>query len=59
MSERVEIDRKSTTVRFPPDMFKKVKIRCVMEDMSINEYVVKLVEEDMEEWAKKNRTVPV
>ena len=59
MSERVEIDRKSTTVRFPSDMFKKVKIRCVMEDMSINEYMVELVKKDMKEWSKKNRTVPV
>lgn len=36
-----------TTVRFPSDLHMKMRLMLVKNGMSINEYIVKLVENDM------------
>lgn len=38
---------KATSIRFEDDLHKKVKYICVEEEVSLNEYIMQLIKEDI------------
>ena len=58
MSRKIEIERTHTSFRIPSDLLKQVKVRCVLDEMKANDYVVGLIEKDMKRWKAKNPNVP-
>lgn len=45
------MDRKTTSLKIHPDLWKKVKIYCINNDLDISAYIEKLIENDL---TKKN-----
>lgn len=41
-------ERKSLTIRMEEELHKKVKIKAVMENQSIQDYILNLVKKDLE-----------
>ena len=39
--------RKTTSLKIDEDLWKKVKIHCIMEGVEISGYIEKLIEEDL------------
>lgn len=39
--------RKTTSLKIEEDLWKKVKIRCITEDIEISAYIENLVKEDL------------
>ncbi len=54
MSRKVEGKRSITSIRLPVSLMKRVKIRCLLEDLKFNNYVAGLIEKDMERWKAPN-----
>ena len=39
--------RKTTSLRIDPDLWKKVKLHCVQNELDISEYIENLVKKDL------------
>ena len=59
MSRKIEIERTQTSFRIPSDLLKEVKVRFVLEETKLNDYVLGLIEKEMKKWKTKNPKVPI
>lgn len=41
--------RKTTSIKVDPDLWKKVKMHCIEEDLEISEYLEELIRDDLGE----------
>ena len=41
------MDRKTTSIKFNPELWKSVKKHCIDEDMDISDYLENLVKKDL------------
>lgn len=51
------MNTKQLHVRIPEDVYKKLKVRCVSEDISIQEYLVKLIAQSLGEYPAEKKLV--
>ena len=47
------VKMKRTTIRMSEELFKKMRIKNITEDISVNDYIVALIEKDIEKDAQK------
>ena len=55
MSKKIDVERTQTSFRVPTGLLKDVKVRCALEDMKMNDYVLGLIEKDMKRWKAKSQ----
>lgn len=46
---------KQLHIRLPEEVYKKLKVRCVHEDTSMQEYVAKLIAESLQEYSEEKQ----
>jgi len=49
-------DRTNTSFRVPKDLLKNLKKRCIDEEITLQEYLLNLVQKDMDRWKKKQES---
>jgi hypothetical protein len=45
--------RKTTSLKIDEEIWKKVKINCIIKDIEISEYLEELIKEDLKKGGKK------
>ena len=50
---------KSIHLHIPPEFHRKLKVAVALKDMTIRDYIMKLVDEDLEKIAKKPKTTNI
>jgi len=50
-------ERKQLHVRIPEEVYKKLKVRCVYEDISMQGYVAKLIAESLGEYSVEEQPI--
>ena len=53
------LEKPHTSFRIPSDLLKEVKVRFVLEETKLNDYVLGLIEKEMKKWKTKNPKIPI
>ncbi len=48
-------ERSSLVVKIDKELHKQIKATCAVDDISIRDYIIRLVEKDMQERNKQNK----